>query len=123
MRILSPIYPGFKELKMEKELGTLTLNIKQEALKSIIASGRLLELAGKVAAEAAAQISSQLVDHVASAALQNEGFKAGVSANVSFIFEGGDFGTVPPRPHWGVVNLETVAETALRQIATAGGER
>lgn len=105
---------------MENELGTLTLSIKPEALRSIIASGRLLELAGKVASEAAAQISSQLVDHVASAALQKEGIAAGVSANVSFVFEGGDFGTRPPRPHWGVVNLGAVQETALRKVATAG---
>ena len=110
---------------MENELGTLTLNIKPEALRSIIASGRLLELAGKVASEAAAQISSQLVDHVASAALQKDGIAAGVSANVAFVFEGGDFGTRPPRPHWGVVNLEGIQESALRRVAGAGaaGER
>jgi hypothetical protein len=108
---------------MENELGTLSLTIKPEALRSIIASGRLLELAGKVATEAAAQISAQLVEHVASAALQPEALKVGASANVSFIFEGGDFGTKPPRPHWGVVSLEGVSETLLRRATTAGGER
>ncbi len=108
---------------MENEVGSLTLTIKPEALRAIIGSGRLLELAGKVATEAAAQISSQLVEHVASAALQNDGLKGGASANVSFVFEGGDFGTRPPRPHWGVVSLTGVTETPLRRVATATAER
>jgi hypothetical protein len=99
------------------EFGTLTLNIKGDVLESIISSGRLTELAGKVAREAAIQLSAQIVDHVARAAVKGEGLRAGVSANVAFIFDGGDFGTRPPRPHWGVVSLDTIAQSPLRQIA------
>jgi hypothetical protein len=109
--------------KMEnKEVGKFTLRIAPEALRSIIASGRLLELADTMAKQAAAQISSQLVDHVATAALKPDGLKDGASANVSFIFDGGDFATVPPRPHWGVVRIDEVQQTLLRQVARTGTE-
>jgi hypothetical protein len=106
-----------------KEVGKFTLNISPDALRTVISSGRLLELAETLSKEAAAQISSQLVEQVAAAALKPEGLKAGASANVSFIFEGGDFGTVPPRPHFGVVRIdEGVQAGLLSQIARTGTE-
>jgi hypothetical protein len=99
-----------------KELGKFTLHIEPEALRSVIASGRLLEFASKVAASAAAQVSAQLVERVSAAALQPDGLKAGATASVSFIFDGGDFGTRPPRPRWGVGVLGDLA-SPLKQLA------
>src|SRR5258708_388318 len=107
---------------MKNELGSLTLTINPETLHSVISSGRLLELAATMAAHAADQISAQIVDHVASVALKKEGLKGGGAANVTFIFDGGDFGTVPPRPRWGVGGLGGVHESALRRVATPGAE-
>jgi hypothetical protein len=97
-----------------REFGKLAVHISPEAMHAIISSGRLLELAGSVAREAAAQISAQLVEHVAAAALNPEALKSGATVNASFIFDGGDFGTVPPRPHWGVTPLDL---GALRRVA------
>jgi len=108
---------------MAKEIGSLKLSVQPEALRLAIESGRLLELADTVARESALQIASQLVQQVADAALRPDSLKQGASASVSFIFEEGDFGTVPPRPHFGIVNLEGVAATLanpLTRIATAG---
>jgi hypothetical protein len=106
-----------------KEVGKFTLTISPDALRTVIGSGRLLELAETLSKEAAAQISSQLVEQVASAALKQDGLKSGVSAGVSFIFEGGDFATLPPRPHFGVVRIdEAVQAGLLRQIARTGTE-
>jgi hypothetical protein len=109
---------------MSKEIGKLSLTISPEALRSIIEGGRLLELADTIATEAAAQISAQLIDQVATSALKGDLAKAGSGASVSFIFDGGDFGTVPPRPHWGVVNLDLFRGGALRRVAAAaaGGQ-
>jgi hypothetical protein len=100
----------------QSEIGNLTLTIKPEALQKIIAEGRLLELVNKLATEASAQISAQVVDHVAKAATQKQGLE-GASASVSYIFDGGDFGTVPHRPHFGVGTIEVIAETALTRVA------
>jgi hypothetical protein len=106
-----------------KEIGKFTLNISPEALRSVIGSGRLLELAETLSREAATQISAQLIDQVATAALKPEGLKGGASAGVSFIFDGGDFGTVPPRPHFGVTRIDEVSQAGiLRQIARTGTE-
>jgi hypothetical protein len=110
---------------MPKEIGNLSLTIQPEALRNAIESGRLLELAETVSREAALQISAQIVQHVAEAALKPELAKSGVSASASFIFEGGDFGTVPHRPHFGIVNLASLAATVqspLTRIAGAGAE-
>lgn len=103
---------------VKHEIGKLTLSIAPDTLRSIIASGRLLELADTMAKEAAAQISAQIVDRVASEALKPEGLSSGVAVGFSFIFDGGDFGTVPPRPHWGVVRLDEIAAGPLRRLAT-----
>jgi hypothetical protein len=106
-----------------REVGKLTLNIDAEALRSVIGSGRLLELADTLSKEAAAQISAQLVEHVAGAALKPEGLKGGASVDVTYIFDGGDFGTRPPRPHWGVVQIPGVPQPGLlQQIARTGTE-
>jgi hypothetical protein len=105
---------------MPKEIGKLTLTISPEALRSIIEGGRLLELADTVAKEAAAQISSQLIEQVAAAALKGDLAKSGSGASAAFIFDGGDFGTVPPRPRWGVVNLDQFRGGLLSRGAAAG---
>ena len=55
---------------MAKEIGNLSLTIQPEALRNAIESGRLLELADTVSREAALQISAQMVQHVAEAALK-----------------------------------------------------
>ena len=106
-----------------RELGKFTLNISPEALRTVIGSGRLLELANTLSREAAAQISAQLVEQVAGAAIKPDGLKAGATVNVSYIFDGGDFGTHPPRPHFGVVQIDEAAQfQALRQVARTGTE-
>lgn len=102
---------------MSREIGKLSLSIAPEALRSIVGEGRLLELADSLAREAATQIAAQLVDQVAQAAVKGDGLKGGASAAVSFIFDGGDFGTVPPRPHWGVVALDELAAGMIRRVA------
>jgi hypothetical protein len=98
-----------------KEIGKLTVSITPEALHEIISSGRLLELAAKVASQAAAQISAQIVDHVATAALNKTGVES-ATVSVSYVFEGGDFGTVPHRPHFGVGPIGEV-QGALQRLA------
>lgn len=105
---------------IENEIGNLTLSIAPEALRAIVASGRVLELADTLAKEAAAQITSQIVGHIASEALRGDGLSSGVAAGVSFIFDGGDFGTVPPRPKWGVFRLDEIAGSPLRRLVTGG---
>jgi len=108
---------------MSKEIGNLSLSIKPDALRVAIESGRLLELADTLGKQAALQISAQLVQHVADAALKPELLKSAASASVSFVFEEGDFGTVPPRPHFGVVRLQNVAASlsnTLTRVVSAG---
>ena len=103
-----------------KEVGKLTLEIHPEALRSIIGSGRLMELADTLAKEAAAQISAQIVEKVAEAAVGG-GMQSGVGVGAAFIFDGGDFGTVPPRPKFGVHDIaDVVRGTDLRRVAAAG---
>lgn len=107
---------------MAKEIGNLSLTIQPEALRNAIESGRLLELADTVSKEAALQISAQMVQHVAEAALKPELLKSGLTSSVSFVFEEGDFGTVPHRPHFGIVNLASVVaslSTPLSRVAVA----
>ena len=109
---------------MKKEpIASLTLHVDPEALREIISSGRLLEFTDTVASQAAAQISAQLVQHVAEAALRPEGLKTGVSANVEYMLVVGDgepgFGTQPRPPR----HVVAVAPTGsgLRQFAGDGG--
>lgn len=106
-------------MENNKEIGKLSLTIAPEALREIVSSGRVLELAEKVSALAADQIASQIVNQVASGALK-DGLKSGAGVGVSFIFDEGDFGTHPPRPHFGVVNLTGLASTTLRRVAEGG---
>lgn len=103
-----------------QEIAKLTVHIEPEALRNVIASGRLLEFASKMAANAAVQISAQIVEQVSAAALQPEGIKAGANAAVSFIFDGGDFGTHPPRPHWGVGAIGELV-SPLKQLVRENG--
>lgn len=108
-----------------KQIANLTLNVDHQALRSIISSGRLLEFADTVAAQAAAQISAQLVQHVAEAALQPKALESGVGAEVSYLFVIGDgepgFGTRPRPPRFGVTPLESVQPAGLRQLAAGAG--
>ncbi len=108
-------------MENNKEIGKLSLTISPDALKEVVASGRVLELAQRVSSLAAEQIASELVNQIASGALK-DGLKSGVGGGVSFIFDEGAFGTPRPRPPFGVVNLAQVTEvTALRQVAEAAG--
>jgi hypothetical protein len=104
-----------------KQIASLSLHVDPEALRSIISSGRLLEFADTVAAQAAAQISAQLVQHVADGALRADGLKDGVAAAVSYRLVTGDgepgFGTVPRRPRFGVSVAQNV-QSGLRQVAS-----
>jgi hypothetical protein len=47
------------------QIASLSPKVDPEALRSIVSSGRLYEFANAVAAEAASQISAQLVQHAA----------------------------------------------------------
>jgi hypothetical protein len=100
---------------MPKEIGKLSLSISPEALQEVISSGRVLEMAATMAREAAAQISAQIVDHIAQAAANKGGLQA-TSVSAAFVFDGGDFGTVPHRPHWGVGPIGGI-ENALQRFS------
>jgi hypothetical protein len=100
------------------EIGRLTLDVDPEALKQVIASGRLMEFAATMANEAAAQISAQLVDKVADMAI---GGSSGSGISASFVLEGGDFGTVPPRPKFGVGPLRRF-DNILQRIAAPAAD-
>jgi len=105
-----------------KQIASLALSVDPEALRSIISSGRLLEFADTVAAQAAAQISAQLVQHVADGALRADGLRDGVSAAISYRLVTGDgepgFGTVPRPPRF-VVSVAQNVQSGLRQMAPA----
>jgi len=107
---------------MAKEIGALSLTVQPEALRIAIEGGRLLELADTMAREASLQIAAQLVQHVASAALKPEMLKQGASVSVSFIFEEGDFGTVPHRPHFGIVNLAGLGAALASPLTRVANE-
>jgi hypothetical protein len=103
-----------------KQIANLKLSVDHQALRSIISSGRLLEFADTVATQAAAQISAQLVQHVAEAALQPKGLESAVGAEVSYLLVVGDgepgFGTVPRGPTWRIVQTG-LNSSAMRQLA------
>jgi hypothetical protein len=94
-----------------KDIATLKLTVDPKALQEIISSGRLLEFATSVAAQAATQVNAQLVQHVAQGALKQESLKSGVSVDVTYrsvLIDGEPgFGTHPPGPrHPPKVNLQ-----------------
>jgi hypothetical protein len=84
-----------EEVMEGKSLANLTLKVDPAALREIIANGELLKFVDAVAAQAASQISAQIVWYVAQA--RPEGAADGVVAKVEFheIFSDGDkgFGT------------------------------
>jgi hypothetical protein len=88
---------------MEKDIAKLSLTVDPVALREIISSGRLLEFANAAAAQAAAQINAQLVQHVSEGALKPDSLKSGVSVDFSYrsvVIDGEPgFGTHPPGPH------------------------
>ncbi len=103
-----------------KQIANLKLSVDPQALRSIISGGRLLEFADTIATQAAAQISAQLIQHVAEAALQPKGLESGVGAEVSYLFVVGDgepgFGTVPRIPTWRIVQAG-ILPPGMRQLA------
>lgn len=103
--------------KHRGEVARFTLDVDPQALKHIIADGRLMEFASALADHAAAQISAQLVEQVAGMAIG--GTRAGVTA--SFVLEAGDFGTVPPRPKFGVGPIPRF-ENILQRFSMQGIE-
>jgi hypothetical protein len=111
---------------MDNEIGKFTFEIAPEALRQIIASGRLTEYAAKAAAHAAFQVNAQVVDLVSKAALDKGLAGKGISGGFSTIFEGGDFGSGGPHvgppgpiPHHGVV----FGNTALSQVIATTGKQ
>lgn len=89
-----------------RTVAKLHLDFDDAVLKDVIKAGQLREFTGTVAALAAAHISAQIVDKVADMAVGGSG--RGVGA--AFIFDGGDFATLPPRPKWGVGPLGDVLQ-------------
>jgi len=110
----------------ENQIANLTLTVDPGALRSIIETGRLLEFADTVARQAASQISAQLVQHVAAAALKPQPELGGVSAQVHYVSVIGDgepgFGTHPRPPRFVVSVAPEGQQTVLRQAAVAGSE-
>ena len=101
------------------EIGNLTLKIEPEALRAIIAEGRLLEFVDTAANAARAQIAAQIVDHLAQASLEPAGAQGGVAVDFALLFEGGDYGTKPHWPHFGVTQLGEAEASALSRVAGA----
>lgn len=93
---------GMKEDIVAKDIAKLSLTVDPEALREIIASGRIAEFANTAAAEAAAHINAQLVQHVVEGAQKTDGLKQGVSVQVTYrsvVIDGEPgFGTVPHLP-------------------------
>jgi hypothetical protein len=94
----------------------LSLTIEPGSLKKIVEQGRLLEFAEALSAQAAAQIASELVNHVATAGA------GGFSLSVGFDDDNryGTGGGRPPRPWpwWrGSVWMETLHDAAARDVA------
>jgi hypothetical protein len=97
--------PLRRQLMEDKQIATLKFTVDPKALQEIISAGRLFEFATTAAAEAAAQINAQVVEHVASVAVQPR-VLAELSVNTVFIDGDRGFGTHPPGPHRPTVKLE-----------------
>lgn len=102
----------------KRHIGDVSFKVDQAALKEIISTGRLAEFASVAAAQAASQISAQLVDHVAAAALDPKKLASAAELSFSYVFDGGDFGTPwphgphGPRPGGGLVVLQSFTQRA-----------
>jgi hypothetical protein len=90
---------------MEKSLANLKLHVDPAALRGIVARGDLLKFADAIANQAAAQISAQIVWHVAEASARPAAGNETIAAELAFqeVFVDGEpgFGTgtrFPPRP-------------------------
>jgi hypothetical protein len=96
-----------EEIMETKSLANLTLKVDPAALREIIAKGELLKFADTVAAQAAAQISAQIVWYVAEAQGRSAIPAEGVLAEVDFheVFVDGEpgFGTGRFPPHGPIV--------------------
>jgi hypothetical protein len=105
------------DTKTSKHIGDVTFKINPDVLTEIISTGRLSEFAAVAAAQAASQISAQIVDHVAAAALDPKKLASAAELGFSYVFEGGDFATPGPkgpphgpRPHGGVLVLQSFTQ-------------
>jgi len=111
MRFL-PLKIVKEDAMSSKSLANLTLTVDPAALREIIAKGSLLKFADAVAAQAASQISAQIVWHVAEVQARAEAAVEGPIAQVSFheVFVDGEpgYGTgrFPPRPFGGGLPVE-----------------
>ena len=108
---------GKKGLIPSRNVARFHMEIEPDSLRRVVADGRLMELAHKLSTEASAQISAQIVEKLAEAAVGGAEVSSGLTISTSFIFEGGDFGTVPPRPKWGIVHNEALSGGLLQQLA------
>jgi hypothetical protein len=95
---------AMEEVMEGKSLAHLTLKVDPAALREIIAKGELLKFADAVAAQAAAQISAQIVWHVAGAQGRPAGVGESPVAEIAFeeVFLDGEpgYGTGRFPPHW-----------------------
>jgi hypothetical protein len=109
----------------------LSMTIEHEALRQVVTSGRLLEFSDTAASDAATQIFSQIVQHVAEGAMRAESLVGGVSvkAEYQWVTEDGEPGFGNGRtpihipigpPQWGV-NMAKFEATGLRKAAGASG--
>jgi len=84
-----------------RPLANLTLKVDPAALRDIIAKGELLKFADAVAAQAASQITAQIVWHVAEAQSRPGGADESVAAEVRFVVDSaGGYGTGRFPPKW-----------------------
>lgn len=100
-----------------KAIAKMSFEIDDASLKQVIRSGQIREFAATAASLAAAHISAQLVDKLADMAAG--GASTGMGA--TFIFDDGDFGTIPPRPKFGIGVLHRA--DFLQRVADIGEQR
>jgi hypothetical protein len=105
------------DTRTPKHIGDVTFKINPDALTEIISTGRLSEFAAVAAAQAASQISAQIVDHVAAAALDPKKLASAAEIGFSYVvLEGGDYATpgpkgpLGPHPHGGVLVLQSFTQ-------------
>jgi hypothetical protein len=110
-----------EETMTERQIGNFTLTVDHESLHKIVSDGRLLEFADTLAKQASAQISAQLVEKLAGLAVGGQKVDGGISLSAQFVFDGGDYGTRPPRPHWGVGIINEVERLGALQRVYVGG--
>jgi hypothetical protein len=87
------------EVQAGRHIGKLSFDIDPAALREIISNGRLSEFVSVATASAAAQISGQIVNQVAAAALSDGDLSTPLSIACEFALDGaGGYGLHPPLP-------------------------